>query len=70
MILIFKGYVNEPIFPGKIDFVKCIPDMLHLFLRITDKLEDLLFNSLNGIDSNSQSIKIIIYLQIKLKLKF
>lgn len=44
-----KGYVNEPLFKF-INFDKCIVDILHLFLRITDKLYSLLLNKLEQLD--------------------
>ncbi len=40
------GYVNLPIF-NKIDYRSCIPDILHMFLRITDKLEEYLLETIN-----------------------
>ena len=46
-IAIIKGYINKPIFSNNISFCKLIPDMLHLFLRITDKLVLLLISKLN-----------------------
>jgi hypothetical protein len=39
------GYINKPMCL-KFEFTEIIPDLLHLFLRISDKLEDCLFNNL------------------------
>jgi len=42
----YEGYVNLPIFK-KIDYRSCIPDILHMFLRITDILEEYLLEEIN-----------------------
>ncbi len=41
--------MNLPIFE-KIDYRSCIPDVLHMFLRITDKLEEYLLEAINEAD--------------------
>ncbi len=38
------GYIHEPV--TNIPFSKCCIDLLHLLLRITEKLENLLFKQL------------------------
>ena len=43
------GYVHLPIFKN-IDYRSCIPDTLHMFLRITDKLEEYLLEAINEAD--------------------
>lgn len=45
------GYVNEPILQF-VDFKNCVVDLLHLFLRISDKLFELLIEKLISIDGN------------------
>ena len=47
-----KGYINPPIFDF-IDFDKIVVDILHLFLRITDKLFELLLRRLQTLDDPS-----------------
>jgi hypothetical protein len=49
-----KGYVKEPIAIG-FEFDKCVLDMLHLFLRITDVLEQNLIIKLKTIDAINHS---------------
>ena len=44
-----KGHADEPLFKF-IDFNKCIVDILHLFLRVTDKLFFNLLNRLEQLD--------------------
>ena len=44
------GYVNEPILTN-LEFTSCIPDLLHLFLRISDKLIEFLVDETNKIDT-------------------
>ena len=41
--------MNLPIFE-KIDYRSGIPDVLHMFLRITDKLEEYLLEAINEAD--------------------
>jgi hypothetical protein len=48
------GYVKEPIIKF-IDFKNCVIDLLHLFLRISDKLFDLLISKLIGFDGNDSA---------------
>jgi hypothetical protein len=45
----FKGYKNLPIFKN-IDYKSCYPDVLHMFLRITDRLQKLLIIDIDAVD--------------------
>ena len=45
------GYIRNPIIDF-IEFENCVIDLLHLFLRITDRLMDLLINKLKKLDKN------------------
>ena len=47
-----NGFKSNPLL-SKIDFNHCIIDMLHLFLRISDKLFDLLYAKLIEKDGNA-----------------
>ena len=49
-----NGQINEPII-NFIDFYKCVIDLLHLFLRITDRLMELLIKDLIEIDGNESA---------------
>ena len=49
-----KGYLNKAIFPF-ISFDKVVVDILHLTLRITDKLFQLLLDRLQQLDGNDSS---------------
>jgi len=49
-----KGYKNKPLFPF-IKFYECVVDLLHLTLRITDKLFSLLIYRLEELDANFSS---------------
>ncbi len=45
-----KGQIKDPLFKF-IDFDQCVVDVLHLFLRVTDKLFRLLLNRLEQLDT-------------------
>ena len=49
-----KGYINKPLF-YYIKFEDCIIDILHLYLRITDKLFEKLLNKIYILDSFSST---------------
>ena len=51
-----EGYIREPII-SFIDFDCCLIDTLHLLLRITDKLFELLFKKLDKLD-NTNSVEL------------
>lgn len=51
-----KGHIKEPLFKF-IDFNQCIVDVLHLFLRVTDKLFKLLLNRLEQLDTTFSGYK-------------
>ncbi len=50
------GYIKEPII-DIIEFDRCIVDMLHLLLRVTDKLTDLLLDKLREMDESNPDFK-------------
>lgn len=52
-----KGYLREPIFPF-IEFSNTVVDPLHLMLRISDKLFELLLLRLKKLDSEQPTFKI------------
>ena len=52
-----KGYINESLF-SFIPFAKSVVDPLHLFLRITDKLMDMLLFRLKELDIKEKSFKL------------
>ena len=49
-----QGYIKKPIIDF-IDFDNCVIDLLHLFLRITDRLMDLLLGKIKKLDKNESS---------------
>lgn len=50
----FNGFINEPII-NYIDIKSCVPDTLHLFLRISECLFKGLLSIINILDNNSTS---------------
>ncbi len=48
------GYIKKPIMDF-IDFDSCVIDLLHLFLRITDRLMDLLIAKIIQLDKNDSA---------------
>lgn len=49
----YKGYKHIPLVKT-IDYRNCVPDILHLILRITDKLEDLILEKIAYLDSTGR----------------
>lgn len=48
-----KGYKFLPLVKS-VDYRNCVPDILHLTLRVTDKLEDLLLEKIAYLDSTGR----------------
>ena len=57
---VLLGYVHLPIFKN-IDYRSCISDTLHMFLRITDKLEEYLLEAINEADLKMNGNKYSIF---------